>query len=69
MIHAVHFQCSVTHKIEPFGRDVAPALKDTMGFLCMLMRSKVMYQGQGSSEVKLSGKCEIGIIFFFFLKS
>ena len=29
----------------------------------MLMRSVVMYQGQGSSEVKLGGKCKIGIIF------
>ena len=27
------------------------------GFLHMLMRSKVMHQGLGSSEVKLSGKC------------
>ena len=27
------------------------------GFLHMLMRSKVTYQGQGSSEVKLGGKC------------
>ena len=33
-------------------------------FLYMLMRSKVMHQGQGSSEVKLGGKCEIGIICF-----
>ena len=29
------------------------------GFLCMLMRSKVMYQSQGSSKVKLGGKCKI----------
>ena len=27
------------------------------GFLHILMRSKVMYQGQGLSEVKLGGKC------------
>ena len=40
------------------------------GFLCMLMgsTSNVMFQGQGSSEVKLGGKCKI-IIIFFFLKS
>ena len=30
----------------------------------MLMRSKAIYQGQGSSEVKLGEKCKIGIIFF-----
>ena len=29
----------------------------------MVMKSRVMYQGQGSSEVKLGGKCEIGLIF------
>ena len=27
------------------------------GFLYTLMRSKVTYQGQGSSEIKLGGKC------------
>ena len=29
----------------------------------MLMRSVVMYQGQGSSEVKLGGKCKICVYF------
>ena len=29
----------------------------------MLMKLKVMHQGQGSSEVKLDGKCKIGIIY------
>ena len=31
----------------------------------MLMRSKVMYQGQGSSEVKLDGKCKINVCNIF----
>ena len=43
--------------------------KDAIGFLHMLMNSNVMYQGQGSSEVKLGGKCKIGIILFEKLKS
>ena len=30
----------------------------------MLMRSKVIYQGQGLSEVKLGGKCKICITFW-----
>ena len=34
-----------------------------MQFLCLSMRSKVMYQDQGSSEVNLGGKCKIGIFF------
>ena len=29
------------------------------------MWSKIMYQGQGSSEVKLDGKCKIAIYFLF----
>ena len=37
--------------------------------LMRLMWSKVMYQGQGLSKVKLSGKCKIGIYLFIFLKS
>ena len=35
----------------------------------MLMRSKVMYQAQGSSEVKLGGECKICIIFLKSWKS
>ena len=35
----------------------------------MLMRSEVIYQGQGSSEVKLGGKYKIGIILLKSLSS
>ena len=33
----------------------------------MLMRSKVMYQCQGSSEFKLGGRCKIVVLVFFVL--
>ena len=35
----------------------------------MLMRSKVTHQGQGSSEVKLDGKCWFSLCLFEKLKS
>ena len=36
-----------------------------LGFLLlhMLMRPKVLYQGQGSSEVRFGGECKICVIF------
>ena len=38
-------------------------VKDAMGVPFYAKRSKVMYQGQGTPEVKSGGKCKIGIIF------
>ena len=46
--------------LSPIGTKLAS--KMVWGFLCMLMTSNVMFQGQGSSEVKLGGKCNICII-------
>ena len=54
-------------RCSPIGTKLGSKMQ--YGFLSMLMRSKVMYQGQESSEVKLDGKCKPCIFWGFPLKS
>ena len=55
----------VLDSVNPILKQIC--VKGAIGVHHMLVTSKVIYQGQGSSKVKLGGKCKICIFFFFFL--
>ena len=58
---------SPSKSLSPIGPKLGSKMQ--WGFLCVLMRSKVMYQSQRSSEVNLIGKCKSWFDFLEKLKS